>query len=125
MEILASRTLLRPKNRPRSTAFYRDILGLHVFREFSGGTVFFLGNGYLEVSGETDQATSDALQLWLQVRDTDAVHAHLIAHGVRIVEPPEDKPWGLRELRARDPDGVMLIFVQVPADHPMRRDTRS
>jgi len=23
-----------------------------------------------------------------------------------------------------DPDGVMLIFVQVPPEHPLRRDTR-
>ena len=24
-----------------------------------------------------------------------------------------------------DPDGVLLIFVQIPPEHPLRRDTRS
>ncbi|HXO46660.1 MAG TPA: VOC family protein, partial [Mycobacterium sp.] len=23
-----------------------------------------------------------------------------------------------------DPDGVLLIFVQIPPEHPLRRDTR-
>jgi hypothetical protein len=27
-------------------------------------------------------------------------------------------------MHVTDPDGVTLIFVQVPADHPLRRDTR-
>jgi uncharacterized glyoxalase superfamily protein PhnB len=39
---------------------------------------------------------------------------------VTIVEPPIDKPWGLREMRVQDPDGVKLIIVEVPKDHPLR-----
>ncbi|HKK52600.1 MAG TPA: VOC family protein, partial [Myxococcota bacterium] len=35
------------------------------------------------------------------------------------------KPWGLVELRAEDPDGLRLVFVEVPPDHPLRRDQRS
>ncbi|MDQ3965652.1 MAG: VOC family protein, partial [Actinomycetota bacterium] len=31
------------------------------------------------------------------------------------------KPWGLREMWVKDPDGVRLVIVQVPADHPLRR----
>jgi hypothetical protein len=27
-------------------------------------------------------------------------------------------------MRVVDPDGVTLIFVQVPPEHPLRRDTR-
>ena len=44
MEILSSRTLLRPNNLERTQAFYRDILGLAIFRVFglpeSGHGVF-------------------------------------------------------------------------------------
>ena len=54
MEILAGRVLLRPTDPDVSTAFYRDVLGLAVYREFPGGTVFFLGGAYLEVSGRAD-----------------------------------------------------------------------
>ena len=51
----------------------------------------------------------------------------LAAHeaGASIVESATTKPWGLIELRAADPDGLVLIFVEVPPDHPLRRDHRS
>ena len=52
MDVLSSRLLLHPRNLETSQRFYRDILGLAVYREFAGGLVFFLGNGLLEVSGQ-------------------------------------------------------------------------
>jgi catechol 2,3-dioxygenase-like lactoylglutathione lyase family enzyme len=52
MEVLVSRNLLRPIQLHRSHRFYRDTLGLAIYREFGGddapGIVFFLGNGLLE-----------------------------------------------------------------------------
>ena len=54
MEVLAGRVLIRPTDPARSVAFYRDVLGLAVYREFPGGTVFFLGGGHLEVSGRAE-----------------------------------------------------------------------
>src|SRR4029450_4685842 len=56
MEILAARMLVRPVNPARTLSFYRDVLELAVYREFPGGTVFFLGGGYLEVSGQATDA---------------------------------------------------------------------
>ena len=56
MEILAARVLLRPVDPARTLSFYRDVLELAVYREFPGGTVFFLGGGYLEVSGQATAA---------------------------------------------------------------------
>lgn len=128
MEILASRILLRPRDPARTRRFYEQSLGLHVFREFgegaSRGVVYFLGGAYLELSGAGDEAATDATQIWLQVRSVVDVHAALAAANAPIVEPPELKPWGLVELRVRDPDDRLLIFVEVPPDHPMRLDSR-
>ena len=121
MEVLQSRVLYRPVNYERSVAFYRDVLGLQVFREWATGTVFFLGGGLLELSRSAGPVTDDKLSLWLQVRDVDAEFARLSAAGVTAVEAPVDEPWGLREARVRDPDGLMLILVEIPPDHPMRR----
>ncbi len=79
MEILSSRILLRPADHERSVAFYRDVLGLAVAREFPGGTVFFLGNGQLEVSGHGgDGGPPSPGALWLQVRDLAAAHQELV-----------------------------------------------
>lgn len=128
MEILSSRVLVRPADLARSLHFYGEILGLHVHREFGQGAhrgvVFFLGNGLLEVSGHGGEAPTSATQLWLQVASAADAHQRLAAAGVVIDEPPVEKPWGLIELRARDPDGLVLVFVEVPADHPLRRDRR-
>ena len=124
MDVLASRVLLRPMDFERSHAFYAGTLGLHVFREFAGGAVFFLGGGYLELSGRGERAAGDKISLWLQVRDVDAEWERLTAAGVDQVEAPVDKSWGLREARLRDPDGVLVVLVEVPEGHPLRRDPR-
>jgi catechol 2,3-dioxygenase-like lactoylglutathione lyase family enzyme len=127
VDVLSSRVLLRPTDLARSQAFYRDVLGLAVHREFgppdSPGVVFFLGNGLLEVSGAADGPVG-GLALWLQVRDVAAEVARLAAAGVRVVREPRREPWGLVEAWVADPDGVRLVLVEVPADHPLRRDPR-
>jgi len=103
MEILAARMLVRPVNPARTLSFYRDVLQLAVYREFPGGTVFFLGGGYLEVSGQataaeaksaaasqrppageertapppSDAEPDERIRLWIQVRDlATAYHTH-------------------------------------------------
>ena len=120
MEVLQSRVLCRPVDYERSVAFYRDVLGLHIFREWASGTVFFIGGGLLELSRSAGPVTDDKLSLWLQVRDVDAEFKRLETAGVAVVEAPVDEPWGLREARIRDPDGLLLVLVEIPPEHPMR-----
>lgn len=128
MEVLSSRILLRPSDLERSQQFYRDVLGLAVYREFGplehGGLVFFLGHGFLEVSGASDGPVPGPLQIWIQVRDVHAEHDRLAAAGVTIVREPRREHWGLVEMWIEDPDGVQIVLVEVPEDHPLRRDNR-
>ena len=122
VEVLASRVLLRPTDYERSVHFYGSVLGLAVFREWRGGTVFFLGGGYLELTGPRAGAPSGpGVALWLQVHDVDEEVARLVRLGVRVDEAPDTKPWGLREAWVADPDGTRLCLVEVPPDHPIRR----
>ena len=127
MEVLSSRVLLRPTDLERSRKFYRDVLGLAVFREFvtpeGTGTVFFIGGGLLEVSGMSAQPSAPGMQLWLQVRDVDAAHRELAARDVPVLREPLREPWGLIEMWIADPDGVRICVVEIPDDHPLR--TRS
>jgi predicted enzyme related to lactoylglutathione lyase len=125
MEVLSSRILLHPRDRERSTAFYRDVLGLAVHREFPGGTVFVLGGGFLEVSGQSVAAPSTTTAVWLQVRDLPATATELVDRGVTVLREPRREPWGLDEMWISDPDGLQLVIVEVPADHPLRTDQRS
>ncbi|MBU3060856.1 VOC family protein [Nocardia sp. NEAU-G5] len=127
MEILSARTLLRPVDYERTLAFYRDGLGLAIAREYPGGTVFFAGQALLEVAGHgrgDDAPAGFSGALWLQVRDAAAAAAELTSRGIPIDRPPVREPWGLIEMWLRDPDGVPIVLVEVPADHPIRRDLR-
>lgn len=125
MEILNSRMILRPQDRERSLRFYRDVLGLAIFREFPGGTVFFLGQGFLELSGQAEHGPSADQTLWLQVRDLRAEFAKLRELGVTSLAEPARQPWGLDEAWIADPDGMRIVLVEIPSDHPLRTDLRS
>ena len=129
MEVLSSRILLRPSDLDRSRRFYRDVLGLAVYREFGPpddpGVVFFLGSGLLEVSGHAAGPAGRSVMIWIQVRDVRGEHARLAAAGVRVIRAPAAEPWGLIEMWIEDPDGIRIVLVEVPAEHPLRRDPRS
>ena len=129
VNVLAARVLVTPRDFERSLAFYEGPLGLVRFREFGRapgrGVVLFLGGAYLELT-EAGTTTDPAQgpRLWLQVPDVSATCAALTAEGVAVDQAPERKPWGLIEATVHDPDGLALVLVEVPADHPLRRDTR-
>ena len=129
MDVLSSRILLHPSDLDRSRRFYRDVLGLAIYREFGPpddpGMVFFLGQGLLEVSGHAAGPAGHSVMIWIQVRDVRAEHARLAAAGVLVIREPTAEPWGLTEMWIQDPDGIRIVLVEVPADHPLRRDPRS
>ncbi|NEB00791.1 VOC family protein [Streptomyces sp. SID13726] len=124
VHVLSGRVLLRPGDPERSRVFYGEQLGLAVYREFGTGpdrgTVYFLGGGFLELSGRSDTPRPADVRLWLQVADVTAAHEELLAKGVEIVRPPVQEPWGLVEMWVADPDGTPIVLVEVPADHPIR-----
>ena len=126
--MLSSRFLVHPSDAERSRRFYRDVLGLAVAREFGPpddpGLVFFVGGGLLEVSAHGGGSADGPTALWLQVRDVVREHERLVAAGVVFLRAPQQEPWGLVEAWLADPDGLRIVLVQVPDDHPLRRDQR-
>jgi hypothetical protein len=94
MEVLSSRVLLRPASFDRSLRFYAETLDLHVYREWGSGTtrgvVFFLGSGFLELSGSLDTPSSEKVSLWLQVRDVDGLGDELGDAGNTLYVSPRE-----------------------------------
>jgi predicted enzyme related to lactoylglutathione lyase len=125
VEVLSSRVIIRPFDFVRSEHFYGSALGLPIYREFGSGSergvVYFLGGGFLELSGGSSAPAGSNLVLWLQVRDLGETHQQLTAAGVDILDPPQRRPWGLEEMWIADPDGVRIAVIEVPPDHPLRR----
>lgn len=125
VQVLQSRVLLRPADLDTSVRFYEEQLGLARYREWGErphrGIVYFLGGGFLELNEGGEHVTPQGVRLWLQVEDVHAAADELRAVGVRIDEEPERKSWGLIEATVHDPDGLPLVLIETPLDHPLRR----
>jgi catechol 2,3-dioxygenase-like lactoylglutathione lyase family enzyme len=106
----------------RSRAFYRDVLGAEVYREYGGTSVVlrFLGTWLLLVTGgEPTQDKPDVIfaapvdprtvshSMIIRVPDCQAAYATLRARGARFLTPPVDSEWEVRGF-FRDPDGHLL-----------------
>jgi catechol 2,3-dioxygenase-like lactoylglutathione lyase family enzyme len=110
----------------RSLAFYRDVLGATVVREFPGTLCFLsFGGGQILLTvpgGPTKDkptvtfappadADSASSELAIRVPDCSAAYEVLRSRGAEFLTPPVD--WGY-EVRAffRDPDGHLLELSQ-------------
>src|SRR6266545_80160 len=116
MEVLSSRILLRPTDPVRSRRFYRDILGLAIYREFGPeddpGLVFFLEQGLLEISGRSETApdpgSPSGSRSWTPGPSRNGPRG-----GSDHRPPARAEPWGLVEMWIEDPDGVRIVLVEV------------
>jgi hypothetical protein len=73
---------------------------------------------FLEVSGRSADPPGNALAIWIQVRYVQFEHERLLAAGVPVIRKRQQEPWGLVEMWIADPDGVRIVLVEVPKDHP-------
>lgn len=98
--------------------FYEDVLCFPLSRELSpgwieyriGGNTLALARPSLTVADAPTPAGSASLQLAFRVspREVDECADELLRHGVALVAPPTDQPFGHRTLFFRDPDGNLL-----------------
>jgi uncharacterized glyoxalase superfamily protein PhnB len=69
---------------------------------------------------ERIRSTWRALGLDLAVvDDVDAVHTAAAREGIEVISAPEDKPWDVRKMHVRHPDGHILS-VSSEATHEHR-----
>lgn len=129
--VLELRVALTTDDYERLSRFYREGLGLEpsqFWDEDQGrALVLELGRATLEVFDEAQARTVDAIEagrrvsgrvrLALQVPDLDAATERLLTHGAELVHPPVLTPWGDRNVRLEDPDGMQVTLFQ-SADDP-------
>ena len=97
--------------------FYREVFGLPITFEDDNSAVFDFGNTIInllqttaahELIAPAAVASREAgarLQITIPVDDVDAVCAELTARGVKLLNGPMDRPWGIRTASFRDPGG--------------------
>jgi uncharacterized glyoxalase superfamily protein PhnB len=49
---------------------------------------------------------------YVTVDAVDALYEEISRANVDVISPPTDRPWGLREMGVRTPDGHRIIFGQ-------------
>lgn len=49
---------------------------------------------------------------YLDVDDVEKLHSEFLASGALILQPPLDRPYGMRELVIATPDGHRIVFGQ-------------
>ena len=119
--------LLVVKDVTRALAFYTDVLGAELFREYGGDSAVlkFQGSWLLLVSGggptEGKPTVSFAPpsdpnrvshQLTLLVPDCHAAYETLVGRGAAFLAPPVDRGGEIRAF-FRDPDGHLLEISEV------------
>ena len=108
----------------RSKAFYEDVFGLRLVFEDADSAVFRFANttiNLLTTSAARDLIQPGAVagreagsrfQFTIQVDDVDATCAELAERGVRLLNGPIDREWGVRTASFTDPGGHIWEIAQ-------------
>jgi catechol 2,3-dioxygenase-like lactoylglutathione lyase family enzyme len=115
----------------RTAEYFRDRLGFRIVAYFFGeppsfGMVerdnmhFLLHIAEGEGPSPNWKRNKEALDAYVWVDDVDAIYTEFKAKQAIMPGPPELKPWGMKEIEVRDPDGHIIYFGQdIPsADQP-------
>jgi catechol 2,3-dioxygenase-like lactoylglutathione lyase family enzyme len=94
-----------------AVAFYTDRLGFSTgFVWGDPPTIAGVNLGRVQVFLERGAPNPEGCGVYFVVGNADELFAFHQAQGVEIVDPPADRPWGLRDYRVRDLHGYELGF---------------
>jgi len=97
--------------------FYQTVFGLPVDYEDDASTVFKFGNTVvnllktsaapelIEPAAVAGREAGHRFMFTIEVDDVDAMCAQLVARGVKLLNGPMDRPWGIRTASFVDPGG--------------------
>lgn len=125
--VMELRVALTTSTYERLVAFYCDGLGLEpaqlwtndndraVILDMGRATLEIFDEGHAQIIDEIEVGArvSGPIRFALQVPDVEAAMGRLLAKGATLVHPPVVTPWGHRNVRLQDPDGLQITLFQV------------
>jgi catechol 2,3-dioxygenase-like lactoylglutathione lyase family enzyme len=111
----------------RSKSFYQDVFGVSPIHEDENAVAFRFENlivnllelpaahELIEPAAVASPEAGSRFQLTVWVDDTDAVCEELTARGVKLLNGPMNREWGMRTASFSDPDGhIWEIAAKLP-----------
>jgi lactoylglutathione lyase len=124
------RLVLTMKDFDRALAFYRDTLGLTQLASWENdgghGVLLDAGRATLEIFDEAQARAIDEIEVGrrvagqvrvaIQTTDAASVATDLVRMGAEILGGPVITPWGDRNVRISDPEGIQLTLFTAAGD---------
>jgi catechol 2,3-dioxygenase-like lactoylglutathione lyase family enzyme len=103
--------ILYSENVRRSITYYTDVLGFPDKWEWDDPPTFGGVNwGDVRIFFCEKNQGHPGTWICINVENVDDYHAFILARGAEILAIPENKPWFMREMLVRDPDGHIIRF---------------
>jgi catechol 2,3-dioxygenase-like lactoylglutathione lyase family enzyme len=112
--MVGSATVLVVGDLAKSLEYYRNALGFDVTFQY-GSPAFYAClcrdevAVHLIAAHETKRLPGHGA-VCVFVKDVDAVHAELAGRGAKVVKPPQNYDYGMRDFDVVDLDGNQLVF---------------
>ena len=94
----------------RAQQHYRDALGFEIGWLYPGNEIGAVSRRNVAIFFRKRTPPFEAAVHWVFADDIDATYEELKSSGANIIEPLEQKPWGLRQFTVEDLDGNRFYF---------------
>jgi uncharacterized glyoxalase superfamily protein PhnB len=110
--------ILHVRDMLTALAYYRDKLGFAITFTWEDPPRYVclcLDDAAIHLNAYVPPAGPSHVSIFC--KGIDALYAELIARGVDIAEPIDDRPYGMRDFAVTDPDRHRLVFGQGISEH--------
>jgi uncharacterized glyoxalase superfamily protein PhnB len=94
----------------RAQQYYRDVLGFEIGWTDPEKDIGAVSRGNVAIFFRRRQEAFEPAVHWVFAQNIDATYEELRSSGAKIVQPLEQKPWGLRQFTVEDLDRNRFYF---------------